>query len=868
VQEKVKNPISNTRLLQILTAAVCVIVFVVHWPALSTKAFSIDDDQYLMNNILVQNPSWASAGRFLTEVLEPSTVGGYYQPLAMISLMGDVAMGAGPDNFVPFHRTSLILHTANTALVIILLYLLFGRIWAAVGIGLLFGLHPMTVETIAWVSERKTLVAAFFAFLTLIMYVRYARGGSWKFYTACLLTFVLALMSKPITVPLPIAMLLMDFWPLKRLNRRAITEKLPFFALAVVGAIIAYISQKRTASVTLPSVYGPEHIPLFICHDIVFYIYKIFWPAHLSSYYPLPYPSNLTNPMFAAGVIGTCILVPLLIISLRCTRALLTGWLIFLIMALPTMQIVGFSNVIASDKFAYLPSIGLLMVLTAFMCWFCVKGNVRRYLLASIIVLVLAGAESVATRQYLTHWQSTLMLTQYMLEQTPGEPQLLNLMGYAYQKEGRLDEAENSYRKALEKSPGFSDAHNNLGMVLKLQGRFDEAAEHYRKALIVEPNNAIIHFNLGNTLQSLGKLDEAVSQFQEALKIRPGHVHTHLNLASALAEQGKLDEALVHYRKIMNVKPFDAIVCNNIGLTLQDQGKIDEAIEYYTQALRMKRDFPDAYYNLIYAVAQRKGFDEVIGYFRDVLQIKLGEAEAHNFYGMGLQARGKSDEAVGQFQLALKLKPDFLDVYRNLAFSFKSQGKINEAIAQYNKAMQIKPDDAELHLKVGDLLASQNKLDEAIGHFGQAVRLEPNNVQAHYDMGYAFMMKDSPREAIEHLGIAMQLKPNWTEPAMWLARILATYPDPAIRDPNNAVRIATQAAEITNYRNPEVLEVLAVSYAASGQYDIAVKVVQEALSLAKTSQNTEMVNRLRDILEQYKGHIKVESPGKTENSSQ
>lgn len=865
MQEQVKKPFSNTTLLVILTATVCVTVFAVHWPVLFTKAFSIDDDQYLMRNMLVQNPSWGSAKQFLTEVLEPSTVGGYYQPLAMISLMTDCALGGSVDNFVPFHRTSLILHTANTALVIILLYLLFGRVWAAVGVGLLFGLHPMTVETIAWVSERKTQVAAFFAFLCLIMYVCYTRRGNWKFYTVCLLMFVLALMSKPITVPLPLIILLMDYWPLKRLNRRAIIEKLPFFALAAVSAIIAYISQKRTASVDLPAVYGLEHIPVFISHDIVFYIYKIFWPAHLSSYYPLPYPLDFTNKMIVAGVVGTCILVPLLIISLRWTRALLTGWLIFLIMALPTMQIVGFSNVIASDKFAYLPSIGLLMVLTACICWFCRDSRaVSRCAVPLIVVLVLAGAEAAATRQYLTHWQNTLTLTQYMLEQTPGEPQLLNLQGYALQREGRLDEAIKTYHETLEKSPGFSDAHNNLASALKLQGDFNEAAEHYRKALQVEPNNPIIHYNLGNTLQSLGKLDEAISQYEEALKINPGQVHTHINIASALAEQGKLEEALDHYRKIINVRPLQPIVYNNIGITLQDQGKFDEAIDYYTKALRIKPDFSEAYHNLIYVLSQQKGVDEAIRYYRDVLYVNLGKAEAYNFYGMGLQAKGKYAEAAGQFQLALQAKPDFVDACRNLALSFESQGKPDEAIAQYNKALQLKPDDAKVHLKVGGLLASQNKLDEAIEHLSQAVRIEPNNADAHYDMGFAFMMADSPREAIKHLEAAMQLDPYQIEAAIWLAKILATYPDPEIRDPNSAIGVAMQAAEITGYQNPEVLEVLAASCAAAGQFDIAVKTAQEALALAW--QDNEMANRLRNAIEKYKqGNMGTESINKTKN---
>ena len=198
------NRDSEVALLIALIVAVCVAVVIAHWPALSANALSFDDTQYLTENLLVQSPGWASAKQFLTEVLEPSTVRGYYQPLTMISLMVDYALGGRADNLMPFHRTSLILHAANTALVIVLLYLLFGQAPVAAAVGLLFGLHPMTVEPIPWMSERKTLLAAFFALCCLVAYVRFKHKGNWRLYVCCLVLYLLALMSKPTSVPLPL----------------------------------------------------------------------------------------------------------------------------------------------------------------------------------------------------------------------------------------------------------------------------------------------------------------------------------------------------------------------------------------------------------------------------------------------------------------------------------------------------------------------------------------------------------------------------------------------------------------------------------------------------------------------------------------
>lgn len=372
-----------------LLVVVSAAVLVAHWPSLSAQAFMFDDEQCLTENLLVQNPGWASARRFLTEVLKPSTVRGYYQPLTMLSLMTDYALGGRPDNLYPFHRTNLTLHVMNTMLVIVLLYLLFGRAWVAAGVGLLFGLHPMTVEPIPWVGERKTLLAAFFALWCLILYVRYARRGNWRLYIGCMVMYVAALMSKPTSTPLPVLMLLMDYWPLRRFKRQLVLEKLPFFVVGAIFAIITYVSQSNTFGVRLPGEYGPERIPLTLCHNIIFYLYKIVWPANLSSHYAFPEVLGLSNPTVLAGVIGTCILIPLLVISLRWTRAALTGWMFFFVAIFPTMQIIAFNNIIASAKFAYLPSVGLLMVLASLLGWFCGAHSVSKHAARYVAVTVI-----------------------------------------------------------------------------------------------------------------------------------------------------------------------------------------------------------------------------------------------------------------------------------------------------------------------------------------------------------------------------------------------------------------------------------------------------------------------------------------------
>ena len=503
----------------VLIAAVCMGVLVTHWPALSAKAFSFDDGQYLIENQLVRNPSWGSARRFLTEVFKPSTVSGYYQPLTMISLMLDYAPGGREDNLFPFHRTSIALHVANTFLVIILLYLLFGNIWAAAAVGLLFGVHPMTVESIPWLGERKTLLSAFFAFWALLFYIRFTRTtGNKKYYIAAIIAYLLALMSKPTSISLPLAMLLVDYWPLNRLSRRAIVEKLPFLFLAAVFVVITLISQMSAGGGWFPgqghnSLQNP---PLIICHNIFFYPLKMLWPANLTSCYQYPQPFGLSNPRVLAAVLATPILIVLLVVSLRWTRAAFTGWLIFFVSILPTMQIFKFSYVIASDKYAYLPSFGLLMILTTFTLWLY-NDKSRRAAVISIVVLLLAGAESTATRRYLTCWSDSLTLCKHMLTLAPDSVPLYNNMAW-FLATGNNTTAQEA-KRAIEFAQrvcvltDYKDSNylDTLAVAYAAAGRFEEAITVARKAVGLA--EAAGHKTLANEIQDRLKLYQAGQRY-------------------------------------------------------------------------------------------------------------------------------------------------------------------------------------------------------------------------------------------------------------------------------------------------------------------------------------------------------------------
>lgn len=625
-----RNQRSQVRALVVLAAVVSVVVMITHWPALSASAISFDDREYLLENPLVQNPSLDSAGRFLGEVLKPSTVGGYYQPLTMISLMLDYAVGGRTNDLRPFHRTSLLLHILNTALVIVLVYLLFGQAWPAAMIGLLFGVHPLTAESIPWVAERKTVLASFFALWCLVLYVGYTRKGGRKLYAAALLVFVLALMAKPTTTPLPLLLLLLDFWPLRRLRKRVIVEKIPFLILAGIAGLITVTSQAATSVVAMPGERSLPDILLVVCHNVVFYLSKFFWPANLSSHYPYPQPLALSHPAVLAGVVGTCILLAVLLIALRWTRAPLAGWLFFLLAVFPTLGIISFTDTIAAMRFVYFPAVGLLLVCASALCWWWTRlgrssASAGRRLAPILVVVTVAAAEAVDTRSYLRHWRDTELLYEHMMSIAPEAPTL----------------------------------HYNLGVIRLKQNRPREALGHLNKVIETQPHFAQAYSDLGIALHSLGKPVEAITRFREALRIKPDFTWAHYNLGFALAGQRRFEEAENAYHDAVRTNPNFAPAYAALGRLRFTQGRLDQAVKYFGHALELQPGSASAHYDLGVALSRQGQVKRAVACFAQAIQISPGYVDARFALGHALELQGNLDEAIAEYQRILQMYPSY-----------------------------------------------------------------------------------------------------------------------------------------------------------------------------------------------------------------
>lgn len=648
-------PSRETALFAALAVLLAGVVAVVHAPALSAQSHALDDHMYMINNPLVRNPSWDSVGRFLGEVTKPSSVRGYYQPLTMISLMIDYACGGRPDDMTVFRRTSLTLHVLNSVLMATVVFLGFRSAVVAAMAGLLFGLHPMTVEAVAWMGERKTLLATFFSLASVVAYLLYARRPHWSSYAACAGLFVLALLSKPTSTPLPVVLLLLDYWPLRRLSWRSALEKAPLLAIAGLSAVLTVVSQASAAAVQSPDEQGLARNVLIVCHNIVFYLYKVAWPADLAPFYPFPPTPLIHQPMVIVGVIGTVLLLAGLLVSLRWTRALLTGWLIFFVAITPTLGVIGFTIVIASDKYAYLPALGFVLVIAAGLVTAWTYGGAprRAWVRAATVgvVVLAAGFEAAATRQYLQVWQTTEGLYRHVLARAPDAYEPLYNLGLQLNDRRQYAEAEPLLRRAVERNPRHWRVHqgyNDLGVSLMGLGNEARSANDFKAALdhFREAHEALEAALRLRTNPDLASDDSRAYTNLGLVQYRVGLIRRLLNQPTE-AEKS-LARAEEYLRRGVTANPDNETAYFNLSLVLRDAlDRPAEALEYAQRALRLSPGNPVRHFNVALTLDRLGQGEAAVAYLRQTLALNPAHAAARRMLDRLLSEGGTSAAAPG-----------------------------------------------------------------------------------------------------------------------------------------------------------------------------------------------------------------------------
>ncbi len=548
-----------------ILVAVLGAVLATYWPALSAGATYMDDKFYL-GPPPMRDPSWASVKRIFGEMLHPSLVNGYYQPLAQLSVMLDFLDPRAATSLLPFHRTTLVLHLGNVALVVVLLQLLF-RNWTVAGLlGLLWGIHPLNADAVLWIAERKTALSACFALGSMVAYVAYAQHAGrtgrrdWKRYGVSLLLYLCALLAKPTALPLLALLLVLDYWPLDRLGRAAWLEKIPFLVVASLAAVVAVISQARAGDVGDVQVMNFLYVPQVMGYCIGLYLFKTVWPVALLSDYTGPKSYGLTHPEWMVYVLGATVAVVAVVLSARRTRTWLAGGLFFVIAISPTLGIVRYTSSIAANRSMYFPMVGMLLPLAWGFgrLWNMNIGALRvpdvRMVLAGLVALLAIGSVR-ATRSYESHWRDSVVLLRYYLSQAPDDWKLHTRMGNEWIQRNEYPLAISEFREASRLNPHWGENHLNLGRALFTVGEYPEARQSFAMALERTPEDWRAHMLMGMTLSRLSDLEGALTEFRVAAQIAPRQAAAHYNVANTLARLGRLDEAAGAYRKTLQIEP-------------------------------------------------------------------------------------------------------------------------------------------------------------------------------------------------------------------------------------------------------------------------------------------------------------------------
>ena len=633
----------------IVSVLLAVIVGIAFGRALGNDFVGYDDQSYVVLNPRVTNGltldgiQWAFTHAHATN----------WHPLTTISHMLDCQLyGLEPWGH---HLTNILFHAAAAILLFFALRDLTGNLWPSALAAAIFAVHPLRVESVAWVSERKDVLSGVFFMLILGVYARYARGNSARslWYITVLILLALGLMCKPTLVTVPFVLLLLDYWPLGRSQSspsigRGITtekwswlvfEKLPLFVLSAASCVATLLAQKQALDASLKPSLG-ERVGNALVSYVV-YLGQMIWPAQLAVLYPYP-EGNLKVSHVILALLLLLMISAAVFLWRRRYPFLLTGWLWYLGMLVPMIGIIQVGSQVRADRYTYLPQIGLyLLVAWSAMALFDHWPRSR---------VVLAGAASLVitaliTRSYFqtSYWQDTETLWKHAAATTSNNYIASNNLAQFLFQSGRFDEAIAECQRALKIKPDFAAAHNNLGAALVKNQRGDNGARRQN-----------------------GAVDEAIAHYRRALQINPDFAQAHGNLGTALLLKGQMDEAIAHYQKALEIAPNYAEARYSLGNAFLAEGRYSESIANYEAALRIRPDYFEAHYNLGRVLATIGKTDEALKEFNEALRAGGDSAKVHCALGSLLGRMGHREEAVAHLAEALRLKPDYENAKQQL----------------------------------------------------------------------------------------------------------------------------------------------------------------------------------------------------------
>ncbi len=720
----------------LVETAICILLccatLAVFWQVRTFEFINFDDQLYVADNRYVQQGlSWETVVWAFTDATRFTN---YWVPLTWLSILLDYqlyGMHAGG-----YHLTNLILHILNTVLLFLALRWMTGHIWRSALVAALFALHPLHVESVAWVTERKDVLSTLFWMLCLLAYTGYVRRPGAIRYLAVFVFFVMGLMAKPMLVTLPFVFLLLDYWPFDRLKPTGTTvettrremkgrllrltaEKAPFLGLIAVVSVMAFLTQQEGGAVKSLADY-PMNVRIGnALVTYVLYIGKMFWPVRLAFFYPHPGALPLWQVMGAGVLLAAMTLLS--IAKAGRYPYVLVGWLWYIGTLVPVIGIVVIGNYVMADRYTYISLIGLFVPVV----WAGADLLPHRWRQHPVVwvmsVFIITVLALTAWRQT-AHWRDSIALCRHAVAVTRNNLGAYNNLAGALAVKGRYAEALKYYEEALKIDPSCLAAYNNLGLIYEKLHQPAEAVAVYEKALSIDPGYALAHNNLANVLSSLGKTVEAMHHYLQAISSDPDYAVAHYNLANVYLNLGRLDESARQYREALRIDPFYAEAHNNLGSVLLLQGATTEAIAHFSKAVQILPAYAEAQRNLRTAQAEQRRKDDDLRRLRDRTTQNPDDPLLHEQLAEALKSRKQYTEAFLHYQKSVELDPDRVEALNQMGILSAMKGDYSRARSYFQQSIDRRPDAARAYYLIAGTYARQKKADESIRWLERAVQ--------------------------------------------------------------------------------------------------------------------------------------------------
>jgi tetratricopeptide (TPR) repeat protein len=748
-----------------LAGGLLVLVTLVAYIPAIRGGFIWDDDDYV-----TENPVLNHRGGFQALWLIPSSVPQYY-PLVFSSFWLEYRMWglwAGG-----YHLTNVVLHGLSAVVLWRLLRRLGLR--GAYLAGLLFALHPVHVESVAWVTERKNVLSGLFYLSAAWAYLRcwplgMERGGRpfrWGYYALSLFVFACALLSKTVTGSLPAALVLLIWWRRGRWGRGEWLEVIRLVLFFVVGMgmglMTAWLERHQVGAEGEDwSLTAVERF-LVAGRAMWFYAWKLVYPGTLMFVYPRWSVSQGVWWQYLYPVGAAVVVLSLWLLGGRIGRGWLAGVLFFVGTLFPAL---GFLNVyphrfsFVADHFQYLASLGLL-VPAGVGLWSLVERCPARLRTVGIIGLAVLLA-TLGVKTWCQGWVYKDMMTLWAdsVQKNPNSFLAQNNLGNLYEKQGKHEQAAACYRQTIRLKPGFAEGYYNLAGVLELMGKVDEAIANYHKALECKADLAQAYYNLGIIMGKQDNYDAASGYYRKAIEAQPDHSGAHNNLGLVLLKQGKFEEALASLATAVRLKPDMPQAHCNAGIALERLGRADEAAVCFKKALELYGNNADAHRKLGDNFADLAKYEGAADQYAEALRIGPETVNLHYKYATVLHWIGRIEEAVSQYERALAMDPNFAEAHNDLGIVFMGGKRLEEARGQFTEALRLDPNYAEAENNLGVVFQIAGKDEEALPHHLRAVALNPDYSQAHYNAALVMMRQGRREQAISHLREALRTDPS------------------------------------------------------------------------------------------------------------